>query len=211
MATLFRPVGLHELSLLWDSNFRKFPPRLAHQPFFYPVTSAEYAAQIAAQWNVDDEASGFSGFVTQFRVADGYVSNFEPHVVGTGVHMEYWIPAEQLDSFNHAISDAISVREAFFGPRFVGYIPEGYGLRGKGAIEQFVILAKTWDYSGMDFVCEVSANRKAIYINSHFWVHHDFAAFGIDSERKRNVMDRLRQEWESDQVRIPLPAFPKGE
>jgi len=211
MATLFRPVGLHELSLLWDSNFREFPARLTHQPFFYPVASAEYAAQIAAWWNVNDEASGFSGFVTQFRVADGYLSNFERHVVGTGMHMEYWIPAGQLDSFNHAISDAITVREAFFGPGFVGYIPEGYGLRGKGAVEQFVILAKTWDYSRMDFVCEVSANRKAIYINSHFWVQHDFAGVGIDSERKRNVMDRLRQVWESNRVRIPLPASPRGE
>jgi hypothetical protein len=61
MATLFRPVGLHELALPWDSGFRKFPPRLAHQPFFYPVASAEYARHIAVHWNVNDEASGSRG------------------------------------------------------------------------------------------------------------------------------------------------------
>jgi hypothetical protein len=28
MTTLFRPVGLEELSLIWDSGMRQFPPRL---------------------------------------------------------------------------------------------------------------------------------------------------------------------------------------
>jgi hypothetical protein len=67
MATLFRPVGLRELSLLWDSSFREFRPRLPHQPFFYPVASADYARQIAARWNVNDEASGFFGLCDAIR------------------------------------------------------------------------------------------------------------------------------------------------
>ena len=37
--SLFRPVGLAELSLIWDSDMRGFPPRLPHQPFFYPVAN----------------------------------------------------------------------------------------------------------------------------------------------------------------------------
>ena len=206
MATLFRPVGLQELSLLWDSGLREFPPRLVHQPFFYPVASAEYARQIAANWNVNDAASGFSGFVTQFGVADDYLSNFEQHVVGTGAHMEYWILAEQLPSFNRAITDAITVKDAFFGPKFVGCIPEMYSLSGKDAVEQFVVLAKSWDDSRMDFVCEVSAHRKAIYLNSCFWAQHDFSGVGIDVEQKRNVMDTLRQAWEFSHIEIPLPS-----
>ncbi|MDQ3711150.1 MAG: hypothetical protein M3388_02900 [Acidobacteriota bacterium] len=34
---LYRPVGLKELELIYDSGFSEFPPRLPHQPFFYPV------------------------------------------------------------------------------------------------------------------------------------------------------------------------------
>jgi hypothetical protein len=50
MTTLFRPVGLHELALIWDSGMREFPPRLPHQPIFYPVAKMEYATQIARDW-----------------------------------------------------------------------------------------------------------------------------------------------------------------
>jgi hypothetical protein len=205
MATLFRPVGLRELSLIWDSDFHQFPPRLAHQPYFYPVASSDYARHIAAHWNANDEASGFSGFVTRFAVSDEFLSRLEPHVVGTTMHTEYWIPAQQLPSFNLAITNAITVDDAFFGPNFVGYIPEKYGLQGKGAVEQFVILAKTWGYSRMDFVCEVSANRKAVWLNSWFWAQHDFTNLGIDLQQKREVTDHLRQAWKLNQVNIPLP------
>src|SRR6266566_5219674 len=66
--TLFRPVGLHELALIWDSGMRQFPPRLSHQPIFYPVTNAEYARQIARDWNTRHEKSGFAGFVTELRL-----------------------------------------------------------------------------------------------------------------------------------------------
>jgi len=31
---LFRPVGAHELALIRASEYREFPPRLAHQPIF---------------------------------------------------------------------------------------------------------------------------------------------------------------------------------
>ena len=45
--TLFRPVGQTELDLITAAGCRAFPPRLPHQPIFYPVTSEAYAAQIA--------------------------------------------------------------------------------------------------------------------------------------------------------------------
>jgi len=66
--TLFRPVGLHELALIWDLGMRGFPPRLPHQPIFYPVINADYARQIARDWNTRDANSGFAGFVTEFAV-----------------------------------------------------------------------------------------------------------------------------------------------
>jgi hypothetical protein len=34
-----------------------------------------------------------------------------------------------------------------------------------------VTMTKTWDYSRMDFVCEVSTNRKAVYLNFLFWAN----------------------------------------
>jgi hypothetical protein len=36
-----RPAGLNELSLMWDSGMREFPPRSPHQPTFYPVANRD--------------------------------------------------------------------------------------------------------------------------------------------------------------------------
>jgi len=41
--TLYRPVGQEELNLIRDGGYREFPPRLQHQPIFYPVLNEEYA------------------------------------------------------------------------------------------------------------------------------------------------------------------------
>ena len=65
---LFRPVGQKELNLIRESGFRAFPPRRFFQPIFYPVLNEEYAAGIARDWNTKDEASGYVGYVTRFRV-----------------------------------------------------------------------------------------------------------------------------------------------
>jgi len=87
MSTLFRPVGLDELSLIWDSRMREFPPRLPHQPIFYPVTNVDYATQIARDWNTKD--GSLAGYVTEFEVDDSFISAFEPHTVGSALHKEY--------------------------------------------------------------------------------------------------------------------------
>jgi hypothetical protein len=130
---LFRPVGLFELALIWDKGMREFPPRLPQQPFFYPVANIRYARQIARDWNTRDESSGFSGFVTRFQVANSYLSNFEQRTVGSSEHVEYWIPAEELASFNRAIQGLVEIEEAFFGATFAGFVPDAYGLKGKEA------------------------------------------------------------------------------
>lgn len=41
LTTLYRPVGQAELDLIKIGGFRKFPPRLPDQPFFYPVLAEE--------------------------------------------------------------------------------------------------------------------------------------------------------------------------
>lgn len=50
---LYRPVGSKELELIKKSNYRRFPPRLAEQPIFYPVLNEQYATEIASSWNVN--------------------------------------------------------------------------------------------------------------------------------------------------------------
>ena len=204
MTTLYRPVGLHELALIWDSGMREFPPRLPHQPIFYPVANIEYATQIAKDWNTKE--SSFAGYVTKFAVADSYLAGFESHTVGSAKHVEYWIPAEEIHGFNASVEGRISVEAGFFGSGFKGFVPDSFGLKGKDAVEQFVAMAKTWDYSRMDFVCEVSANRKAFYLNVLFWADFDFSAQGIDVQQRDSMVAHIREAWEFNHIEIPLPA-----
>ncbi|MEL6151744.1 MAG: hypothetical protein AAFR56_19100, partial [Chloroflexota bacterium] len=98
--TLYRPVGLKEHDLIAESGYTAFPPRLDWQPIFYPVLNADYAAQIARDWNTKDLASDYIGFVTAFDVDSAYVVQFEEHVVGGPNHRELWVPAEELITFN---------------------------------------------------------------------------------------------------------------
>ena len=77
---LYRPVGLQELVLIYDSGMKAFPARLPKQPIFYPVLQLEYARQTASDWNVKN--GEFAGYVTQFTVEDRYIKKFEKHKVG---------------------------------------------------------------------------------------------------------------------------------
>ncbi|HLK66379.1 MAG TPA: hypothetical protein VKU19_23255 [Bryobacteraceae bacterium] len=74
LTVLFRPVGQREYELIEAAGFRRFPPRLAEQPFFYPVTNEDYASQIARDWNTKDEASGWVGYVLRFSIQFGVSS-----------------------------------------------------------------------------------------------------------------------------------------
>ncbi len=114
--TLYRPVGQKELDLIRESGFRAFPPRLPHQPIFYPVRHEEYAVQIARDWNTKDEASGYAGYVTRFRVRAEFLRRYEVRTVGSARHQEYWIPAEDLDEFNANIVAPIEVIAEFRRP-----------------------------------------------------------------------------------------------
>ena len=89
----------------------------AEQPIFYPVLNAEYATQIARDWNTGDAASGHAGYVTRFRVRADYLARYEVRTVGRGrVHEEYWIPAEELDDFNASLVGPIEVIAEFHAP-----------------------------------------------------------------------------------------------
>jgi hypothetical protein len=114
-STLYRPVGQAELELVRASGFKRFPPRLPHQPIFYPVLNEEYATQIARDWNPKDEASGFRGYVLRFKVRTAFLQHYQIHIVGSSEHEEYWIPAEDLQDFNENIVGAIEVISEFPG------------------------------------------------------------------------------------------------
>ncbi len=122
--TLYRPVGIKELELIKAMNYTGFPPRLPHQPIFYPVLNFEYAEQIARDWNTKDEASGYAGFITKFDVDRSYVAQFEIKTVGAGTHQELWVPAEDLENFNQHIIGKVQVIASFYGERFAGEKPQ---------------------------------------------------------------------------------------
>lgn len=116
---LFRPVGIGELNLIKECGMIKFPSRLAEQPIFYPVLNIEYARQIALEWNAKSPPE-YAGFVTEFDVEDEYISRFEVKTVGSSLHKELWIPAEELDEFNRHLLEEIRVVEAYYGENYVG-------------------------------------------------------------------------------------------
>ena len=112
---LFRPVGQQELDSIRDSCWRRFPPRLGHQPIFYPVLTEEYAVKIARDWNTKDSNSDFVGYVLRFAVRKDYLDRHEPHEAGGRNLQEYWIPATELDDLNDNIVGQIEVLREFRG------------------------------------------------------------------------------------------------
>jgi hypothetical protein len=114
LLTLFRPVGQQELDLIKEHQYVGFPPRLAEQPFFYPVLNEEYAVQIARDWNAKYNDPK-CGYVTRFRVRTAFIARYEPKTVGAQIHQEYGIPAEALEELNQNIVGQIEVIAEFKG------------------------------------------------------------------------------------------------
>ena len=110
LVTLYRPVGPKELELIAASGFHEFPPRLAHQPIFYPVLNEDYAVQIARDWNVRESGAGF---VTRFSVSSEFLRRYPVQTVGASLHKELWVPADELPEFNRNIVGLIEVIAKF--------------------------------------------------------------------------------------------------
>ena len=117
---LFRPVGLSEMEKILKDGCQGYPPRRKEQPIFYPVLNEEYAATIARDWNTKDRISGYAGFVTEFIINDEYIKNYQVQCVGSQVHQEYWIPAEELSTFNTMMEGKIQIINAFYGKEYQG-------------------------------------------------------------------------------------------
>ncbi|MFT3826232.1 MAG: macro domain-containing protein [Chitinophagaceae bacterium] len=113
--TLYRPVGEKELSLIAESGFKAFPPRLGWQPIFYPVLNQQYAEQIAQEWNTKDEFSGYEGHVLAFDIEEAFLQRYTVQNVGGSIHNELWIPAAELPVFNEHIIGKIRKVKSFYG------------------------------------------------------------------------------------------------
>jgi hypothetical protein len=111
---LYRPVGQGEWDKIEASGRRAFPPRFDFQPIFYPVLVLEYARKIARDWNTIDAASGYVGIVTEFDV-EGIT--YPVQVVGDETCQEWWVPAEELPTFNAAIRGEIRALETYRATR----------------------------------------------------------------------------------------------
>src|SRR6266436_3558098 len=110
MTILCRPVGPKELDLIAASGYRQFPPRLPEQPIFYPVLNEEYARQIAREWNVSTSGAGY---VTRFALRAEFATRYPTRKVGSSIHQELWIPAEDLAEMNQNIVGLIEVIEEY--------------------------------------------------------------------------------------------------
>ena len=130
--TLYRPVGEAELELIARSGYKRFPPRLSGQPFFYPVCTRDSAEQIARDWN---ERQGARGYVTRFEVSAAFLAQYRVHAAGSSIHSEYWIPAEELPAFNDAIVGTIEVVSQVGAPQAAApaKADENAGSRGRGS------------------------------------------------------------------------------
>lgn len=205
LVNLWRPVGIRELALVFESAMRAFPPRLPGQPIFYPVLAAAYADQIAREWNAPTDP--FAGYVVRFEVRDEFAREFGPHVVGGPEHSELWVPADRLDEFNEAMRTPIVVERGFFGKEFTGHVPDRFGLRGANALEQPKRLLATLDHSRRDFGTEIAANALAIFVHHPFWKAVAAERLGLGGADRNRLLAAIDQAWSA---RDPaLPSLPQ--
>ncbi len=106
VVVLYRPVGPKELALLAEQGFRRWPPRLPEQPFFYPVANESYAREITQKWNVPEKGIGY---VTRFQVKKSFMDRYVQQQAGDKHHLEWWIPAEDLEELNDNLVGLIEV------------------------------------------------------------------------------------------------------
>jgi hypothetical protein len=206
---LYRPVGLEEMRLVYESGLRVFPPRLPEQPIFYPVLDESYAAQIAREWNAPSGTQ--AGYVTRFEVEDDFVRRYEVRQVGSRRHVELWVPAEELGTFNRHIAPPIRVIDSYFGDGFEGVVPVAGLFAGRNAVAQIVRLDAVLDYSAFDFVCEVAVNHVAVFLHFPFWASREFGAAGVPIDRRDRILSAISRSWTAGRAETPLPeCAPRG-
>jgi hypothetical protein len=182
---LWRPVGLNELRLIFDSEYQKYPPRLDWQPIFYPVTNFAYAEQITREWNVVSNGN-HCGFVTEFDIDQQFLFQYQEQNVGAIFHNEYWVPAEELEVFNAHIVGDIRVVASRYSIQYSGVtITEGV-LAGKTVREQLQYLETVLDDKKQVQIVFQQAEY-AVLTNLGFWKQF--------CKDKEVAVDRLIEIW----------------
>ena len=199
---LYRPMGLDELALLFFSDMRAFPARLPHQPIFYPVTHAEYAKQVARDWN--QKSGALEGFVTHFTVNEAYAARFERNSVRPRAYEELWVPAEELAEFNDHILAPIDVIAAYFAGGYLGYASTGPVLAGLSAKGQLSELALALRHGNLAPLLGDASNRAAVFLNYFFWQATELVDEGLDDVTRASVLDALDTAWKARGERVPL-------
>lgn len=194
MKRLYRPVGIKEMNLIFESDLKEYPPRLPEQPIFYPVNNIEYARQIALEWNTKS-APGFCGFVTQFEIDENYAKRFAEHIVGAKVHSELWVPAEDLDEFNNHIIGKIQLVDSFYGKGYKGLEPVHSVLEGKNPAEQFVVFHKLCKENKKLFNQEIEIQWRIILTNYKYWCANSFEEQKIYEKEKNDTLDNIKAAW----------------
>jgi len=200
---LWRPVGLAEMGLVFDSGMRRFPPRLPEQPIFYPVLAESYAAEIASGWNVRD--APHAGYVLRFDLDDRYAAAFDVQVVGASVHRELWIPAAELEETNAHILGVVEVLEAYFGGGFAGEVPDAGPLRGQDARAQLRALAAM---TPGDIAKTIAQHARTVFLHHPFWTAGGHDRFGLDAARYDDCLVSVRAAWE--QLTMPAPLLERA-
>lgn len=108
--TLYRAIGPGQMQAILDRDCARFPARLPHQKFFFPLLTEAFASMIATDWNVPNSGVGY---VVRFRVDAGYLEGKKAFRVGGPEHREYRISREEFPRFNAAIRGPIEVVGVF--------------------------------------------------------------------------------------------------
>ncbi|MFP2926958.1 hypothetical protein ACLESO_17515 [Pyxidicoccus sp. 3LG] len=199
--TLYRPVGLKEAELVLASGCSGFPPRLPDQPIFYPVMNADYARQIARDWNAPDAGSGHVGFVTAFDVDAAYLARFPVQTVGGRSHQELWVPAEALTEFNTHIVGPVRFTEVWYGPGYRG--PES----ALGPLEAQLGALRERTGGTERLLQELTHDCKAsILFSFAWWASTPAEVQGLEDGVRDGLLSRVREAWMTEFPAWPLPV-----
>jgi hypothetical protein len=185
---------------MFESGMRSFPSNANElSSVSSNLSDVEFVAQ-----KFDAMGETQAGYVVQIILDDRYRKSFlrrDPSARS--------ISDIQLAEFNANVTGPFTAIRAFFGPLFLGWIPDRFGLKGKDAIAQFVALAGVCTFSRMDFTCEVQANNLAVFLNYPFWTSHDFSLRSISRQLRDQILQDILTIWSHafPQMQLPCSKF----